>query len=368
MREVKSVLYAMLISALMSYGAQAKEGQLESEKPGSAEVNADGVQNIGRTAEGFTVGVWLSERKNILESWDPGKTAATIPVTSTVEREVPTYIAVFFTGQKENDKKQCEVAYDLVVRRPNGSSLAELHDAPGCNAQTQDNTLIHMGRQLLEISLPSDAAAGLYTVEATVKDGLADTRLDLKSSFTVYTYNPLPAYDFSVDYRPALAKKTQQDSFQAIEELGATKESAAGISLQRYAEINAHITNGEKIEAILKREKINQKTWDQVSENWGKSMAEQDDSFKVSFAYSYYFYASGIGKYPETGVEVAKAFLNRSHPQGKPPIAKENWLAIKEQVNQGIKKGEQLEQITARHDFTVYDWCVIDSWWSHSIL
>ena len=143
--------------------------------------NTDNVQSKGD----FGAQLWLVQGTQFFDDWRKPDAPTIDPVT-TVQRGLTISTVVIFYGTARDNKGLCNVDYDLVVKRPNGTVYNRRDALIGWQdlAPASDKQLM-LGRNYVSISIGPDDPAGLYTVEAVVRDNVSRVNLPLKQSFVV---------------------------------------------------------------------------------------------------------------------------------------------------------------------------------------
>ncbi|MCP3873601.1 MAG: hypothetical protein GY699_10665 [Desulfobacteraceae bacterium] len=370
MKEFGSILCAILIALVtcpVSKADDVKPGP-ESDKQKPAGMQETELKNIAKTKDGFTAGLWLTEDKAMVEKRSKSGAKDKIPVTYLVERDTPVYAIICFANQKRNKKKTSHVSYDLLVLKPDGEIFKVQKNGTGCkDRRSIKKNSIRMGRDFMEILIKADDPQGRYTVKANVIDEVAGTTLTLQHYFEVPGFKPLAGYDFNYDYRPEMEKQAKLKAKQEEEKLAAMFKPVAGISLEKYAVINAKYVHGENMDVILKKEKIKKASWEKASKTWNERMSKQDKEFRLSQAYSISFFNAGVGQYADAGRDLAQAMKNNSKLTGKPPIPQKKWEEISQAISKGIENGQQADEVLKSRNINPYDWSVVSFWWSKAM-
>ena len=123
--------------------------------------------------------------QQFFDDWRKPTTPTIDPVTI-VQRGQTISTVVIFYGTGRDSKGTCNVHYDVIVKRPNGSVYDRRDDLVGWQdlAPTSDRQLM-LGRDFVTINISLDDPAGLYTVEASVRDNVSRQDLPLKQTFVV---------------------------------------------------------------------------------------------------------------------------------------------------------------------------------------
>lgn len=324
--------------------------------------------NVSKAENGFSAALWLTEDGKILEKWKKSKGKGKIDATNTVEKGQAVFAAVFFANPGKGKKKKSDVSYDIVVRKPDGTIHAEIRDAAGLRKRRWPGSKrVVAGPKIMEIVVNADDPTGRYTVEAAVRDNVRNTALNLFQHFDVPRYNVLPNYDFSYDYRAALKLEAQKKEEEKRKKLAEMFAPVEGVSLEKWAGINARTVLGENEDKILKAEKIKKSSWEKAEKTWEERMG-QDRSMRLASIYSQYFLGAGIGKYPEAGRDVARALAENTQLKTDPPIPMEKWVEITQAITVGTQRGKKYDEIMKMFDMNPYDWSVVSNWWGKALV
>ncbi len=143
--------------------------------------NTDNIQSKGE----FGAQLWLVQGQEFFEDWRKPGTPGIDPVTI-VPRGQTISTVVILNGAARDNKGLCNVHYDLVVKRPNGTIYNRRDDLIGWQdlAPATGRPLM-LGRDFVAINLGPDDPAGIYSVEATVRDNVGRQDLTLRQTFVV---------------------------------------------------------------------------------------------------------------------------------------------------------------------------------------
>lgn len=143
--------------------------------------NTDNIQSKG----GFGAQLWLVQGQQFFDDWRKPGTPSIDPA-SLVQRGQTLSTVLVFYGPGRDNKGLCNVHYNVVVRRPNGTVYDHRDDLIGYQdlAPTSDRQMM-LGRDYVTLNIGIDDPVGIYTVEAVVRDNVGQVDLPLKQTFVV---------------------------------------------------------------------------------------------------------------------------------------------------------------------------------------
>ena len=128
-----------------------------------------------------------------------------------------------------------------------------------------------------------------------------------------------------------------------------------GISLEKWAAINAAIVGGANHEDLLRGQGIDQARWDRVNAEWNARMA-RDTTFAVARVYGDAFQAASKGKYSSHVKEAAAARTANRDLQCELPMPYEQYYDILLQQSFAAKQGQDPIQALKAAGLSVVDW------------
>lgn len=145
------------------------------------ESNADNIKSKGD----FGAQLWLVAGQDFFLDWRKPQQPAIDPV-ELVQRGEEINTAIIFYGPSHDTADLSSVTYDITVLRPNGSVYSERKNLIGWQDLTPGSPrLLELGRDRLSIVITPGDPAGLYTVQAVVRDNVSHVELPLKQTFVV---------------------------------------------------------------------------------------------------------------------------------------------------------------------------------------
>jgi hypothetical protein len=143
--------------------------------------NVDNIKSQGN----FGAQLWLVIGRQFFEDWRKPETPAINPV-EIVPRGQTAYTAIIFYGISRDQGGLGSVAYNIVVKRPDGSVFDQRNDVIGWqNLAPSDEKQLMLGRDSMSITIGQGDPAGLYTVDVTVRDNVSRVELPLRQHFVV---------------------------------------------------------------------------------------------------------------------------------------------------------------------------------------
>jgi len=128
-----------------------------------------------------------------------------------------------------------------------------------------------------------------------------------------------------------------------------------GISLEKWASINAAIVGGANHEDLLRGQGIDQARWDKVNAEWNARMS-RDTTFAVAKVYGEAFQNASKGKYAEYVREAAAARAANRDLAMAPPITYEQYYDLLLQQAYAAKQGKDPIESLKASGLTVIDW------------
>lgn len=137
-----------------------------------------------KSKDGFGAQLFLTESDKFFDDWNKPETPK-LPLVQEACRNVPIFTAILFVDPATDNTKRAKVTCHVIVRKPDGTIYGE-DDLVGWNGNyvvPPHNLQLAQGRMGIRIE-PEDPA-GIYTVEASVRDDVKNVELQLKTSFKV---------------------------------------------------------------------------------------------------------------------------------------------------------------------------------------
>ena len=145
------------------------------------ESNTDNIKSKGDFGAQF----WLVQGQEFFQEWVKPATPNITPVTI-VPRGENIYTVIIFYGLTHDGADLSNVTYDVTVHRPDGSVYSQYKDLIGWQGLApQQAKTVELGRDHIAVNITDSDPAGLYTVDAVVRDNVSRVELPLKQTFVV---------------------------------------------------------------------------------------------------------------------------------------------------------------------------------------
>jgi hypothetical protein len=128
-----------------------------------------------------------------------------------------------------------------------------------------------------------------------------------------------------------------------------------GISLEKWASINAAIVGGANHEDLLRGQGITQDRWDRINAEWNARMA-RDTTFAVAKVYGEAFQKASQGKWAAHVREATAARAANRDLQMEPPMPYEQYYELMLQQAYAAKQGKDPIESLKASGLTVIDW------------
>jgi len=173
---IRIISLLLLSLILASYPLNTAESSwLNNGKPMQDTDNA-------KSKDGFGAQLWLTSN-NINERWDkPGVPDFT--VTKRVKRNKPVYLAIIFIYPPVNEKGECDITGDILIRQPDGKVYADIKDFKiWKNRLAPPKDSIELAEGTIAIMIENTDPLGTYSIDVLVKDGVKQITLPLHYEF-----------------------------------------------------------------------------------------------------------------------------------------------------------------------------------------
>jgi hypothetical protein len=173
---IKIIFLFLILLMVVSHPLNAAESSwLNNGKPMQDTENE-------KSKDGFGVSLWLTS-DDINEQWNKPEVPK-ITVTKRVKRNKPVYIAIMFIYPSVNEKGECDITADILIRQPDGKVYADIKDFKIWKdrpAPPKDN--IQLAEGSITIIIEDAEPLGSYSIDALVKDGVKQITLPLHYEF-----------------------------------------------------------------------------------------------------------------------------------------------------------------------------------------
>lgn len=142
----------------------------------------------------FAAQLWLINRPDVFWGWKKGEHSPVVPEKE-MQRNQTLFTAIFFQGARADVRGYRNVAYDIGIKRPDGSMYGLHRNVVGWNGlpATPDRlsgqhpmSVWQPTRDYVSIHIDPTDPSGVYQVEALVRDNVGQVTVPLKTSFTVW--------------------------------------------------------------------------------------------------------------------------------------------------------------------------------------
>lgn len=171
------VAISLSLWAVTAFSATGADTWLQNGKP-----VAD--TDSRKSHAGFGAQLLLTESEAFFENWNEPQEPR-LPQFEHARRGVPIFTAIIFVDPALDSRGRALVTCDVTIRRPDGTVYGEgeLEGWNGKYAVPRRSLQLAVGR--MGIVIEPDDPAGLYKVEAVVRDHHRKVSLPLKATFVV---------------------------------------------------------------------------------------------------------------------------------------------------------------------------------------
>jgi hypothetical protein len=147
------------------------------------------------------------------------------------------------------------------------------------------------------------------------------------------------------------------------EQLKADFEPVEGVTLEQWAKVQAGIAGGGDAAALVASLRIDQATWDRVSQEWNARMS-RDHSATIAMEYSKHFQSAGVGQFAGAA---AAAAGGAQLSEADAPIPLEKFVEIEVAQSTGVGQGKDAATILRSFGMSPMEWGQVGGWWSNYI-
>ncbi len=137
-----------------------------------------------KSKDGFGAQLFLTESAEFFDDWNKPETP-TLPLAKEARRNVPIFTVVLFVDPATDAARRAKVTCHVVVRRPDGTVYGEGDLVGWDSPYAAPPHSLQLAQGSMGIRIEPDDPAGVYTVEATVRDEVKKVELPLKTTFKV---------------------------------------------------------------------------------------------------------------------------------------------------------------------------------------
>lgn len=173
----RSVAIWLSVLILTAFSASAADTWLQD---GKAAADSDS----RKSQAGFGAQLLLTESEAFFDNWNKPE-APRIPLLEHARRGVPIFTAIIFVDPALDSSGRALVTCDTVIRKPDGTVYGE-GELEGWNGKySVPRRYLQLAVGRMGIVIEPDDPAGIYTVEAVVRDHHRKVSLSLKATFVV---------------------------------------------------------------------------------------------------------------------------------------------------------------------------------------
>ena len=126
----------------------------------------------------------LIDDPKFFEDWKKPE-APKFKTISSAKRMVPIHATILFAGAGSNDDGRAHVICDVKVLKPDGSIYGAREGLVATKNPIPSATTLLLASERLVVRIEPKDPAGIYVVEAVVKDKIKNVGLKLKQSFSI---------------------------------------------------------------------------------------------------------------------------------------------------------------------------------------
>ncbi len=153
---------------------------------------------------------------------------------------------------------------------------------------------------------------------------------------------------------------------QAVAIAGGALKPVEGISLEKWAAINAAIVQGNALEDLLKGNGIDQARWDRAKSEWEARMAS-DSTFAVATVYGQAFQAASQSKYSALAKEANAARAAGADPTSAPPMDVAAYFRLLFEQEAGSRAGADPQAVLKSQGLSIVDWVDLSTFMGYYI-
>ena len=175
-------IYALffLLIALISFAplrAQSPQAWQDGDKP-IAETDHM------KSKAGFGAILFLTDREKFFDDWNKPEPPNISPLQK-ARRNVPIFTTILFVDPATDAMQRAKITCYVIVHKPDGTVYGEEELIGWDGKNTFPPHMLQLAQDRMGILIEPKDQAGIYTVEATVRDEVKKVELQLKSSFQV---------------------------------------------------------------------------------------------------------------------------------------------------------------------------------------
>jgi len=157
-----------------------------------------------------------------------------------------------------------------------------------------------------------------------------------------------------MNFRQTLMQNQMQGNVAAMQAKGGF-EPVEGISLEKWAAINAAITQGIHFEDLLKANGLSQARWDKARTEWEARMSK-DTTFAIAGVYGQAFQNASNGKWAANVKEANAARAENRDMSTAPPMTVEQYWEMLFEQSFAHQSGQDSKTVFSNLGITITDW------------
>jgi hypothetical protein len=158
----------------------------------------------------------------------------------------------------------------------------------------------------------------------------------------------------------------QQGRLQAGAAAKGALEPVEGISLEKWAAINAAIVQGNDLDDLLKGNGIDRARWDRAKGTWEQRMST-DTTFAVVQVYGAAFQAASQSKYTALAKEANAARAANADPTSPPPLSITDYFRLLFEQEAASRAGTDPQAAIKAQGMTIVDWIDLSTFMGYYI-
>ncbi len=167
------------------------------------------------------------------------------------------------------------------------------------------------------------------------------------------------------NYGSGAAQRMQQGHVAAAAASGALAP-AFGITLEKWAAINAAIVQGSGLDDLLKGNGIDRARWDRAKGEWEGRMSS-DTTFAVATVYGAAFQAASNSKYTGLAKEANVARASNTDLTSQPPMSVLDFFVLMYEQAYASKEGTDPQAALKALGLTIVDWVDLSTFMGYFI-
>ncbi len=167
------------------------------------------------------------------------------------------------------------------------------------------------------------------------------------------------------NFRSNRAMQQMQQKQQSTVASGALKP-VEGISLEKWAAINAAIVQGNGLDDLLKGNGIDRARWDRARAEWESRMST-DTTFAVATVYGQAFQAASQSKYTALAKEANAARAANQDPTSQPPMDVLSYFRLLFEQEAASRHGVDPQAAIKAQGLTIVDWIDLSTFMGYYI-